>query len=149
MPRDRDSFHVWQEVLVRSERLQVTEEVQCVLPLDLERVVLAEGEGLGIEPELQIGGGTPERQGQSAEGGRQPLEVLGRTAVTEVDVVGHAGAAHDGFGLSADDDEFDAMRRQQHAEAFKRTWLGSLVQWPAPEEQPAGRVRLDARVRWG
>src|SRR2546427_1813195 len=127
-----------QQILIRANRLQVSEKIHGVLAVDLERVVLAQRQCLSVESEPELRRSTAQGELQGSQGRRQPFEVVGCPAVTEIDVVGDTGAAHKGLGLPADDDELHAVLGQEGAEAFKRALLAPLFQWPAPSARPVG-----------
>src|SRR6266581_255659 len=78
---DGHGLDVWQQVLVRPERLQVAEEIQRPLAVDLERVVLAQRERLRVQAELELRWSAAQGQVQSPEGRRQALEVVGGAPV--------------------------------------------------------------------
>ena len=69
-----------------------------------------------------------ERQAEGPQRRRQTFEVVGRAALTEVDVIRDARAAHEGLGLAAHDDELHVVLGQHGAEPFKRALLARTVQ---------------------
>src|SRR3989441_2812607 len=127
-PGDGQGLGAWQQVVVRADRLEIPQEIERVLTVDLERVVLAECERLRIESEFQLRRGTAERQAEASQRRRQTLQVVGRAAITKVDVVRDPRAAHERLGLAADDDEFHVVLGQHGAESFKRALLDRTVQ---------------------
>jgi hypothetical protein len=74
--RELNRLRPLQQVLVRTDRLQVREQVERVFAVDLERVVLTQREAAGVDVELEVGGRAPEREPQRPEYGGEPLEVL-------------------------------------------------------------------------
>lgn len=143
-----ETVSAWATSFVAADGLQVAEEVEGELTIHLERVVLAQRQRLGVEPELQLGGRATEPQVQGAQGGGKLLQTIGGAPVAQIDVVGDARAAHERLRLAPHDDELHAVVGQEGAEPLKRALLVRLGQSPAPGARRAGLARPAARVRW-
>src|SRR5205814_2522246 len=95
MAADGDGLRLRRQVVVRADRLQVAEKIQRILAVDFERVILPQRQRLCVQSKLQLGRSAAKGQVQRRQRGREPLEILGRAPIAQVDVVGDACAAHE------------------------------------------------------